>query len=83
MLHNIFNENGLPSNVICSILDEDGNKWISTHSGISKFNIRENKFINYYAFDGLQEMNSVLQLPLKSEKGEMFFGGINGTLFSI
>lgn len=72
-------ENGLPSNVICSILeDEDGNKWISTHSGISKFNIRENKFINYYAFDGLQGNEFSLAAAFKSEKGEMFFGGING-----
>lgn len=71
--------NGLPSNVICGLLEDDeGNIWLSTHSGISRFIVGENKFVNYYGFDGLQGNEFSLGAAFKALDGEMFFGGING-----
>ena len=46
---------GLPNNVICGICeDEEHNMWISTYMGICKYNVENNRYINYYAGDGLQ-----------------------------
>ena len=70
---------GLPSNVICGILeDEKGNIWLSTHMGISKLLIAENKFVNYYAFDGLQGNEFSKGAIFHAGNDEMFFGGISG-----
>ncbi|MGB4415150.1 MAG: two-component regulator propeller domain-containing protein [Paludibacter sp.] len=73
---------GLPSNVICGILeDENGNIWLSTHMGISKLIVAENKFVNHYAFDGLQGNEFSMGAAFKSSDGQMIFGGINGVTF--
>ena len=70
---------GLPNDNICGILkDKDGNLWISTFRGISKFSIKEGTFRNYSTDDGLQSdqfnYNSCCVLP----GGRMAFGGVNG-----
>ena len=70
---------GLPSNVICGIQeDENGNIWLSTHMGISKLLVAENKFVNHYAFDGLQGNEFTKGATFRARNGEMFFGGISG-----
>ena len=75
-------KDGLPSNVICGILeDEKGNIWLSTHMGISKLIVTENKFVNHYAFDGLQGNEFSMGAVFKSRDGEMNFGGIGGVTF--
>ncbi|KAA6306675.1 Sensor histidine kinase TodS, partial [termite gut metagenome] len=38
----------------------------------------KNKFITYYAFDGLQGNEFSMGAAFKANDGEMFFGGING-----
>lgn len=71
--------NGLSSNVVCGILeDENGNIWLSAHSGISKLVVSEDRFMNYYEFDGLQGNEFSLGAAFKSCDGEMFFGGTGG-----
>ena len=73
---------GLPSNVICGILeDEKGNMWLSTHMGISKLIVAENKFVNHYAFDGLQGNEFSRGATFHASNGEMFFGGISGVSY--
>ena len=70
---------GLPSNVICGILEDGkGNIWLSTHFGISKLIVSENKFVNHYAFDGLQGNEFSKGAIFHAPDGEMFFGGISG-----
>jgi len=50
-------EDGLPNNIIYGILeDEDGNLWMSTNQGLSKFDPRRSKFKNFDLSDGLQGM---------------------------
>lgn len=75
-------KDGLSSNVICDILDDDdGNLWLSTHSGISKLKIaetKEDKFVNYYALDGLQGNEFNVGAAFKASDGELFFGGTGG-----
>lgn len=75
-------EDGLPSNVICGIV-EDGqrNMWLSTHNGLSKYNTRENVFINYYNSDGLQGNEFSRGAYCRSSSNEIYFGGINGITY--
>lgn len=72
-------DNGLPSNVICGILsDKNGDAWLSTHAGISKYIVSENRFVNHYAYDGLQGNEFSMGAVWKSADGELIFGGVGG-----
>ncbi|MCP4696220.1 MAG: response regulator, partial [Gammaproteobacteria bacterium] len=79
-------KDGLPSNTVWGILEEDGapdgedgNLWLSTAWGLSRFNPQTETFRNYDVSDGLQS-NTFLPANAyyKSHNGEMFFGGSNG-----
>ena len=72
-------EDGLPNEVIYSILPDSGHLWMSTNKGISKFNPNTGTFINYDLLDGLQsnEFNAGAYYRSK-QTGEMFLGGVNG-----
>ena len=70
---------GLANNAIYGILeDSDDNLWISTNQGISCFNKITRTFKNYDTNDGLQSNEFNGGAYFRNEKGEMFFGGING-----
>ncbi|WP_276167052.1 two-component regulator propeller domain-containing protein [Zobellia alginiliquefaciens] len=70
---------GLPNNVIKGILeDSQGNLWLSTNMGLSKFNPKNETFKNYNESDGLQDNEFQELACVKREDGEMLFGGING-----
>lgn len=69
----------LANNVVYGILeDEEGNLWMSSNKGISKFNIRTGTFKNYDIEDGLQDNEFNAKAFFKGKSGEMFFGGVNG-----
>ena len=69
----------LPNNVIYGVLgDNQGNIWVSSNRGISKFIPTSNMFINYDVDDGLQSKEFNGQACYKNDRGEMFFGGIDG-----
>ncbi len=70
---------GLPNNVIYGVLGDDhGNIWVSSNRGISKYIPSSNTFINYDVDDGLQSKEFNGQACYKNDRGEMFFGGIDG-----
>ncbi len=82
-------KDGLPSDAICAILEEDaaaggepvdrgGYLWISTSSGLSRFDPRTETFRNFDASDGLQGNEFIVRAGFRSGSGEMFFGGMNG-----
>jgi len=71
--------NGLPSNSIQAIIeDNSGNLWFSSNNGISRFDVKTQKFRNYFKEDGLQGDQFFAQSFLKTSKGEIYFGGFNG-----
>jgi len=71
--------NGLPSNIIQSIIEDiAGNIWISSNGGISRFDRKTKKFRNYSKEDGLQGDQFKQQSSLITRKGEIYFGGYNG-----
>jgi class 3 adenylate cyclase/ligand-binding sensor domain-containing protein/predicted metal-dependent HD superfamily phosphohydrolase len=72
-------KSGLPNNVVYGILqDNNHNLWLSTNKGISKFDPKTNKFINFTEKDGLTSDEFNTGAFFKSSKGDMYFGGIFG-----
>lgn len=72
-------KDGLPNNVIYGILpDAQNNLWMSTNKGLSKYNLKTKRFRNYDVADGLQSNEFNTGAFLKSNSGELFFGGISG-----
>lgn len=73
-------EDGLPSNVICRILqDEDHNLWMSTFRGISMFSPTDHPtFINYYLGDGMQAACYIRGAGAHLPTGELLFPDNNG-----
>lgn len=69
----------LPSKVIFSVeQDNTGDFWISCNSGLCRINPTTKR--NFHLFtvnDGLQSQFTA-QSSLRSSKGELYFGGING-----
>jgi len=58
--------------------DEQGNFWIATSNGLTRFNPDTYAFKKYNTGDGLQGLEFEANAYLKSRDGELFFGGING-----
>jgi signal transduction histidine kinase/DNA-binding response OmpR family regulator len=72
-------KNGLPNDVIQGILeDEQGNLWLSTNNGLSKFNPETESFRNYDVNDGLSGNQFYPGACYRAKDGEMFFGGTKG-----
>ncbi|WP_166641969.1 hybrid sensor histidine kinase/response regulator transcription factor [Pedobacter duraquae] len=70
---------GLPSSSVLNILvDSKDNLWCSTYNGLSKFDIKERTFKNYFTSDGLQSNQFNYNAALKLKDGAFLFGGING-----
>ena len=78
-LHFTESNSDIPNNAVYGVLpDEQGNLWMSTNNGISKFNPNTFEFRNYTVDDGLQSEEFNGGAVYKSRTGEMFFGGIEG-----
>ncbi len=82
-IHNQFrmytDKAGLSSEFIKGITEDgQGNLWIATSNGITRFNPETNIFKKFNTGDGLQGLEYEANAFLKSRDGEMFFGGING-----
>ncbi|PWJ37940.1 hybrid sensor histidine kinase/response regulator transcription factor [Sediminitomix flava] len=72
-------ENGLPSNVIKSILEDDyGNLWVASNKGLSKINLETRSVKNYDVSDGLQDDEFSELAAFKNKDGMLLFGGVNG-----
>ena len=73
--------NGLPTDIICGILiDNKDNLWLSTVNGIVKFSFSSSPFkiSTFNVYDGLQANEFEKGVCLRTAKGSMLFGGING-----
>lgn len=72
-------EDGLSSNIIYNIqCDNNGNLWVSTDNGLSRFDVKNKLFRNYDASDGLQGNQFFWGAGFKGKNGELYFGGTNG-----
>lgn len=72
-------KDGLASNVIYGIQgDENGNLWLSTNKGLSKFNPETEVVRNYYESDGFQSNQYFYGASVAGKYGRLYFGGTNG-----
>lgn len=72
-------DQGLPNNFINGLLSEgDTAMWLSTDNGLSRLDVKSGSFANFFKEDGLStnEFNRVSFH--RSDKGRLFFGGLNG-----
>lgn len=73
------NSAGLATDFIKGITEDDQeNFWITTSRGMTKFHPETLKASFYNKADGLQGLEFEANAFLKTKKGEMFFGGVNG-----
>ena len=74
-------KDGLSNNVIYGILpDENNNLWLSSNRGITKFSYKENivSIKNYNNYEELQSLEFNTGAYFKDEKGNLYFGGLEG-----
>lgn len=72
-------KDGLSSNTVYgTLLDDKKDIWMSTNYGISKLDAETDIFTNYNVADGFQSNEFNAGAYFKNNKGELFFGGING-----
>jgi len=78
-----YNKNeGLPNDVIYGILEDDhGYLWLSTSYGLSRFDPEAETFKNFDRSDGLQSNEFNSGAYHQNQRGEMFFGGVDGITF--
>jgi ligand-binding sensor domain-containing protein/signal transduction histidine kinase/DNA-binding response OmpR family regulator len=71
--------NGMASDNIIDLLeDNEGNLWISTDRGLTKFDIKRKSFKNYNITDGLPANEFNINSAYKDKSGNLFFGSYNG-----
>ncbi len=71
--------NGLPNDVIKAIEeDNNGNLWISSNNGLTRFSPENEEIRNYSVIDGLQGFEFSEAASCKRRNGELLFGGVNG-----
>jgi len=72
-------KDGLANNKVLGVLgDAQGNLWVSTANGLSKFDVKKETFRNYDMFDGLQGNGFSAHCRIKAMDGQLFLGGANG-----
>jgi len=76
----LYTENGGLNTEFIKGITEDGqgNLWISTSNGLTKFNPDTRSFKKYNTADGLQGLEFEAGACMETRNGEMYFGGING-----
>jgi ligand-binding sensor domain-containing protein/signal transduction histidine kinase/DNA-binding response OmpR family regulator len=73
------NNAGLGTEFIKGIEEDDnGNLWISSTNGLTKFNPTNYRFKKYNTADGLQGQEFEVNSVLKTTNGTMYFGGVDG-----
>jgi signal transduction histidine kinase/ligand-binding sensor domain-containing protein/DNA-binding response OmpR family regulator len=81
ILENYNSSNGLPFTEIAQILgDNNGNLWLGTRKGLSKFDIKKRTFRNYTREDGLPDETFLAYHPAKDSRGRMYFITSKGLL---
>jgi len=71
-------KDGLPHNILYSILTDGPYLWLGTHNGLCRFDARTGESKNYYTEDGLTHNEFNTCSALKTRSGKMYFGGLNG-----
>lgn len=73
---------GLAHSIVYSILasHNDSILWLGTQNGLSRFDVPNNVFYNFYAEDGLGQNEFNTSARYIGRDGFFYFGGINGVM---
>ncbi|MEM9679806.1 MAG: ATP-binding protein, partial [Bacteroidota bacterium] len=72
-------KDGLPNNAVKSIEEDiEGNLWLATNRGLTKFDHRKKTFQNHTINDGLQANEFLEIASTQRANGALLFGGVNG-----
>ncbi|BAX82395.1 hybrid sensor histidine kinase/response regulator transcription factor [Labilibaculum antarcticum] len=78
-IEHFYQEDGLPDDYIHALVTDNEKKlWISTNSGVARFNPKNRSFNNYDKSDGLQGRSFSEGCVYKNATGEIYFGGASG-----
>ncbi|NVK21609.1 MAG: diguanylate cyclase [Kangiellaceae bacterium] len=78
----ITKSDGFSDDYICSILsDKDGNLWLSTVKGISKYHPDRGLPTNFNYNDGLQYSEFFTNAQFSDTDGGLYFGGLQGITY--
>lgn len=81
ILKKFTTEDGLPSNIVFRILeDDDGNLWISSLKGLICFNTQTEKLKVYTQSNGLITNQFNYNSAYKGDDGKMYFGSVAGMI---
>lgn len=73
---------GLPNNVVyASVTDRQHNIWLSTNKGLSKFDLKTKRPVNFSEIHGLLSNEFNMGAGMLSRSLKMYFGGISGLVF--
>ncbi len=76
---NVSLKEGLAIGIVWGIeSDDEGFLWLSTSSGLIRFDPEQKSFKEYSAVDGLQSDEFNMGAHFKSSSGELYFAGVNG-----
>ena len=75
---NLSTKDGLPSNIIFSIIDDGKRLWVSTNNGLASTPMDSISFTNYEVSDGLQAKEFNKLASYKTSDNYILFGGVNG-----
>lgn len=71
--------NGLPNDVVYQIVDDDeGTLWLSSNSGLVRFDLQKGTFKNYHVSNGLKTNQFNYKSSYKTSNGEIYFGSLDG-----
>ena len=72
-------DDGLPSDVICSILEDSGGSlWLSTTRGLCRYLPSESKFSRYSKEDGTKDDEFAYRAACETGDGRLIFGSMTG-----
>lgn len=75
----VTTRDGLPSNVIHKILEDDNNTfWISTNDGLVHYNLETDEIHTFNCSNGILSKQFNYKSGIKGKNGKLYFGGING-----
>lgn len=64
--------------VYATVPDDDGNLWMSTNAGITRYTPANDKYLDFAVTEGLQQEEFNRLASARCANGDIVFGGING-----
>jgi signal transduction histidine kinase/DNA-binding response OmpR family regulator len=74
-------KNGLPGNIIYSMVNDGFSLWLGTDNGLAKYTPSENTLVSFFEIDGLPHYEFNSKSTLIDRSGTIFMGGLNGLTY--